>query len=260
MHNRVEDQAAAHATPEDLAVRDWLLVGLSFSAGMYEAICFLTFGKVFAGFQTGNLVGLGLGIAGTRPPAGPKPVTVVISLAAFAAGAALAMPILKVSGADQQKGRSVFPVWPVRVSITLTVALILQAAFFAVWITAVSPASLAYLLIALAAFAMGLQMNAIRSLHVPGISTTAFTATFIGLVSGLATWALTAPSAWRLTATMVSVAAGSFLSDWMLHHAQAYAPLVPAVVTAVVTAVASVILKARATSGLGGEQGPRPGS
>jgi Protein of unknown function (DUF1275) len=60
------------------------------------------------------------------------------------------------------------------VSIALAVALILQAAFFIIWIMAASPASLAYVLIALAAFAMGLQANAMRSLHVPGISTTAF--------------------------------------------------------------------------------------
>ena len=68
MDDRVVDRAAAHATPAELAVRDWLLAGLSFSAGMYEAICFLAFGKVFAGFQTGNLVLLGFG---SRAPARP---------------------------------------------------------------------------------------------------------------------------------------------------------------------------------------------
>jgi uncharacterized membrane protein YoaK (UPF0700 family) len=88
MSDRVVDRAAAHATPAELAVRDWLLVGLSFATGIYEAIVFLSFGKVFTAAQTGNLVLLGIGLAGTRQPAGPNPVTVVISLAAFAAGAA----------------------------------------------------------------------------------------------------------------------------------------------------------------------------
>jgi uncharacterized membrane protein YoaK (UPF0700 family) len=247
MHDRAVNRGAAHAKPAELAVRDWLLAGLSFSAGMYEAICFLAFGKVFAGFQTGNLVFLGFGVAGTRPPAGPNPVTVVISLAAFAAGAALAMPILKTSGAGQETEHNVSQAWPRPVSIALAIAFILQAAFFAVWITAASPASLAYPLIALAAFAMGLQANAVRSLHVPGISTTAFTATFVDLISGLATWALTAPSARRLTAAVVGVAAGGFLGDWMLIHAHRYAPVVPAAVTAVVIAIARVALKPRAT-------------
>jgi uncharacterized membrane protein YoaK (UPF0700 family) len=252
MHDRVVDQAAAHAKPAELAVRDWLLAGLSFSAGMYEAICFLAFGKVFAGFQTGNLVFLGFGVAGTRPPAGPNPVTVVISLAAFAAGVVLAIPILNGFGSGQEKEDSVSRVWPRPVSIVLAIAFILQATFFAVWITAASPASLAYILIALAAFAMGLQANAIRSLNVPGISTTAFTATFVDLVAGLAAWALTALSARRLTATVVGVAAGGFLGDWMLSHAHPYAPVVPAAVTAVVIAIGWVVLK---TSGPAGDQG-----
>ena len=257
MPDRVAGSAATHATPAELAVRDWLLVGLSFSAGMYEAICFLALGKVFAGFQTGNLVYLGFGVAGARPPASQNPVTVIISLAAFAAGVALAIPILKATGGDREtedNNINVFQAWPRRVQITLAIALILQAAFFAVWITAAAPASLAYILIALAAFAMGLQANAIRSLNVPGISTTAFTATFVDLVAGVASWALTALSARRLTATVVGVAAGGFLGDWMLNHAHQYVPVVPAAVTAVVIAVAWMTLKPRATSGPAGEQ------
>ena len=46
MNDRVVDRAAAHATPAELAVRDWLLVGLSLATGIYEAICFLTFGDL----------------------------------------------------------------------------------------------------------------------------------------------------------------------------------------------------------------------
>jgi uncharacterized membrane protein YoaK (UPF0700 family) len=169
-------------------------VALSFSTGTYKAICLLTFGKVFTAAQTGNLVLLGIGVAGTRQPAGPNVVTVLISLAAFAAGAAAAM---------------------------------------------------------------GLQMNAIRSLHVPGVSTTAFTATFISLASGLAIWSLTASSTRRLTATMISLAAGAFLGDWMLSHAHPYAPAVPVIVMAVVIAIASVILKPRARSvSIGGRSLP----
>ena len=242
MNDRVEDGAVAHATPADLAVRDWLLVGLSFSTGIYEAICFLTFGKVFTAAMTGNLVLLGIGVAGTHQPAGPNPVTVVIALAAFAAGAALAMPILKASNGDdgdkETPDNKVFQAWPRRVTIALIVALLPEVAFLLVWVTAASPARLAYVLMALSALAMGLQMNAIRDLHVPGISATAFTATFIDLVSGLVTWSLTAHSAWRLTATMVAMAAGALLGDAMLRNAHTYAPIVPAAVTAVVIAIA----------------------
>jgi uncharacterized membrane protein YoaK (UPF0700 family) len=255
MNDRVVDRAAAHATPAELAIRDWLLVGLSFATGIYEAICFLTFGKVFTAAQTGNLVLLGIGVAGTKEPAGPNPVTVVISLAAFAVGVALAIPILKAFDGDREtEDNKVFHAWPRRVSIALVIALILQVGFLAVWITAARPASLAYILMALSALALGLQANAIRSLNVPSISTTAFTATYIDLFSRLVTLSLTAYSARRLVASVVGMAAGAFLGDVMLRHAHPYAPVVPAVVTAVVIAIAWLALKPRATSGPAGEQ------
>jgi uncharacterized membrane protein YoaK (UPF0700 family) len=234
------------AAPALLAVRDWLLVALSFSTGIYEAICFLSLGKVFVGFQTGNIVFLGLGVAGTRPPAGSNPVTAVISLAAFAAGAALAMPILKAFGGSQKvevEDKDVSQVWPRRVSITLGIGLVLQVGFLAGWMTTTAPVHRVYILVALGAFAMGLQMNAIRALHVPSISTTAFTATVISLASGIGSWSLSAPAVRRLTGCMVGLAAGAFLGDWMLGHAHPCAPVVPVIVIAVVVSVASVVLE-----------------
>ena len=89
MPDRVVDRAAAHATPAELAVRDWLLVGLSFATGLYEAICFLAFGKVFTAAQTGNLVLLGIGVAGTHEPAPEPAVTANAELTAVAAAAEL---------------------------------------------------------------------------------------------------------------------------------------------------------------------------
>lgn len=246
MHDKAAGRAAPYATPADLAVRDWLLAALSLATGIYEAICFLTFGKVFTAAQTGNLVLLGISVADTRQPAGPNSLTVLISFAAFAAGAVLATPVLRSSGADQEiAGKDILQAWPRRVTIVLAIALVLEVGFLAIWITATSPAKLAYILIALSGFAMGLQMNAVRSLHVPSISATAFTATFVSLASGLAAGSLTAPSARRLAATMISVAAGAFLGDWLLTHAHRYAPLVPAIVTAVVIVIASVTLHGR---------------
>jgi hypothetical protein len=94
------------------------------------------------------------------------------------------------------------------------------------------------------------QMNAIRSLHVPGVSTTAFTAGYIELVSGLALWSLTAHSVRRLTTTMICLAAGALFGDWMLGHAHLYAPVVPVLVTAVVIVIASVALKPLTRSGM----------
>jgi len=238
------DLAAAHATPALLTVRDWLLVVLAFSSGIYEAIVYLSFGKVFTAFQTGNLVFLGLVAAGTRPPFGPNPVSVVISLAAFAAGAALAVRILKAFNGDEEvDDDDVFQVWPRRVSIALGVALAVQVGFLAVWMATSPSSEVTYILLGMNALAMGMQMNAIRSLHVPGISTTAATATFISLASGPATWQHKAASARRLIGVLVSMCAGALVGDWMLGHAHTYAPVLPVLVIAVVIVVASVALK-----------------
>jgi uncharacterized membrane protein YoaK (UPF0700 family) len=156
------------------------------------------------------------------------------------------MPILKAFDGDQEiDDNDVFQVWPRRVSIALAIGLVPQVGFLAVWITAASPAAFAYPLIGLGAFAMGLQMNAIRSLHVPGISTTAFTAGYIELASGLTTLSLTAHSARRLAASTICVAVGAFLGDWMLSHAHSYAPVVPVIVVAAVIAIAWVAPKPR---------------
>jgi uncharacterized membrane protein YoaK (UPF0700 family) len=244
MHDRVVDRAALHATPALLAVRDRLLVTLAFASGIYEAICFLSFGKVFTAFQTGNIVFLGVGAAGTRPPAGPNPIAVIVSLAAFAAGAVVAVLILKAFNGDEEVAdRDIFEVWPRRVSITLGLALIVQVGFLVVWMAAPRTGAVVDVLVGMSGFAMGMQMNAIRSLHVPGISTTAVTATFISLVSGAATWSLAASEVRRLLGVLVFMAFGAFVGNWMLNHEHTYAPLVPVVVIGAVIAIASVALK-----------------
>jgi uncharacterized membrane protein YoaK (UPF0700 family) len=148
------------------------------------------------------------------------------------------VPILKAFGGHQEAA-----VWPRRVSITLGVALVLEVGFLAGWLTTSSPDHLAYLLVALGGFAMGLQINAIRTLHVPSMSTTAFTATVAAFATDIGSWSLNNPAVRRLIGALVSLFAGACLGDVMLRHAHPYAPVVPAAVTAGVIVVASVVLK-----------------
>jgi hypothetical protein len=50
------------------------------------------------------------------------------------------MPILKAFNGDQEtQDENVFQAWPRRVPIALAVALILQVAFLAVWMSALRP-------------------------------------------------------------------------------------------------------------------------
>jgi uncharacterized membrane protein YoaK (UPF0700 family) len=243
-HDRVVDRAAAHAPRPLLTLRDWLLVALAFSAGVFDAICFLSLGKVFTAFQTGNIVFLGLIVSGTRPPAGQQPVTVLVSLAAFAAGVALAMPILRSFNGDEEvDDKDVFQVWPRRVSIALGIGLVAQAVFLAVWMTTAPSLHVSWILVGLSAFAMGLQINAIRLLHVPGISTTAATATLVSLVAGISVRSLNLAGFRRLAGILVAIAAGAFLGDFLLSHGRAYAPLPAVLATAMVIAIATTALR-----------------
>ena len=233
-------QSSAQAPSRLLGIRDCLLVALSFSTGIYEAVCFLSFGKVFTAAQTGNLILLGLAAGGTRPPLGPNPVTVGVSIAAFAAGGAAAMPILKPFSGSEVKDSDITDVWPRRASVALGLSLAVQAGFVAVWMTrtSVSAASAPYVLVGLIAFAMGMQMNAIRLLQVPGISTTAATATFISLVSEVASRSIKPHVAVRLTAVLAAMAVGALAGDVMLSQAHHYAPLPSVLVNATVLAIA----------------------
>src|SRR5260370_3087861 len=73
-----------------LKVRDILLNALAVSSGAIDAISFLALGKVFSAFMTGNIAFLGLRGAGANAPGW---VSILVSMAAFAAGVYLAARI-----------------------------------------------------------------------------------------------------------------------------------------------------------------------
>lgn len=246
--DRVTDWAAHHAPASLIALRDWLLVALAFSTGMYDAIMFFSFGKVFSAFQTGNIVFLGAGLDGIRPPYGPDPVRVCVSLAAFAVGAMAAVRILKAfDGEEEIDDDQVSVVWPRRVTDVLVGVLAVQFVFLGLWLTHPTALSgtMMTVLVGINAFGMGLQMNAIRSMHVPGVSTTAATATFINIFTGLAGGTLNRSQVRRWVGNVAAMSAGAFLAAWLLHHAHAYAATVPVVVIALVIVIAKAVLSER---------------
>jgi hypothetical protein len=94
-------------------------------------------------------------------------VTVGVSLAGFAAGAAAAMPILNPFSGNEVDDSRITDAWPRRSSAALGVSLAVQVGFVAVWMTRTSipvAGTVPSLLIGLSAFAMGMQMNAIAPL------------------------------------------------------------------------------------------------
>ena len=79
--------SAARAT----AVRDVLLVSLTFGTGAVDAISFFGLGRVFTGNMTGNLVLLGLAAGRAK---GSEVVRSAVSLGAFSVGVLLAASLV----------------------------------------------------------------------------------------------------------------------------------------------------------------------
>jgi uncharacterized membrane protein YoaK (UPF0700 family) len=214
-------------------VRDVLLASLAVSSGAVDAISWLALGKVFSAFMTGNIVFLALSVTGAG---GPSVAQVAVSLAAFAAGVLLAVRIVKAS-----RGAGV---WPRRVSLALGVSALAQAAFLAGWLaTSGQPSTgAARVLIGLSALAMGVQSGAVMSLGIPGVFTTAATATLIDLVSDVAGWSRSASEQRRFAGVLAGLFAGAAAGAVLVVHAPDYAPVLPLIATVLVIAAASIAL------------------
>ncbi len=242
--------ARRRAAPRRLTpatVRDLLLVGLTFSSGAVDAISFIALGKVFTAFMTGNVVFLGLGVAGAGGPAVPR---VLIAIGAFAVGVSAATRIVGVSTGSV--------VWPRRVTAALSLALVLEAVFLAVWaVTAGRPGTASGdVLAALFSLAMGAQSGAVMALAVKGVFTTAATATVIFLTRDAAAWRASAPAERaRLAGVLVALLGGAAAGGLLLVHARIYAPVVPLAATAVVVAVAQAAFHTGERSGAAADIG-----
>jgi uncharacterized membrane protein YoaK (UPF0700 family) len=212
-------------------MRDLLLVALTIASGAVDAISWLTFDKVFSAFMTGNMVILGFVVAGA---AGPPLLRTAMSLGGFAVGAALG-------------GRSVRPgssdaTWSRRVTVVLSLAVLIEAVFLALWlgVDARPSSTSANWLIALLALAMGLQTAAVFSLGVRAVFTTAATATWAALMGDLANWSESGQERLRFASVVAALFAGAVAGGLLVIHAPRWAPVLPLVMTAVVVAVAEL--------------------
>ena len=229
-----------------LRVRDWLLMALTVSSGAVDAISYLALGNIFTAFMTGNVVFLGLRMAGASSQ---SVVSLAVALAFFAAGVFLSTLIVKPS-----KGSGV---WPRRATVALGVEAVAQACFLAVWVATGGqpPGGVVVVLLALWALAMGIQTGSVLSLGIPGVFTTAATATLTYLMSDLARRrSSSVEDMRRLAGVLVSLFAGAAVGALLLTYARTYAPAFPLVVTVFVVATAATVLRGRAAAADKGER------
>lgn len=161
------------AVPEQRRFDDPMLLALSASAGTIDAISWFALSKVFSAFMTGNFAFLAFLVAGAG---GPPPVLVVVSIAAFGIGAALAGRMVAPAG---RGGRTAFPV-----TMALCVVLVAHIAFLIMWLVVGGHPSTdsAHALIAVSAFGMGVQSAAAFALGRRVVFTTAVTASWTALM------------------------------------------------------------------------------
>ncbi|HUE28112.1 MAG TPA: YoaK family protein [Solirubrobacteraceae bacterium] len=213
--------------------RDVLLAALAFAAGAVDAMSWLALGKVFSGFMTGNALFIGIGLTQHLHEVA---LHGAIALVAFGAGAGLTAAALPPHEARAP--------WFKGVTVSLAVSALVQLVFFGLWL-AVSgrPGSSLWILLAVSAFAMGIQTAAVVSLGVHAIFTTAVTATWTVLVGDLSSWSETRSERRRLAMVLAGAILGALAGSLLIAHARLWMPLLPIVVTAGVAASARAVFK-----------------
>lgn len=196
----------------------WLLLLLSVTTGLVDAISVLGLGKVFTANMTGNVVFLGFAASGTP---GFKVAPYAVAIASFMVGALVAGQI------GQRHASSPLRRWLI-IAASVEAVLLWIAAAVAVGFDAAAqaPAASVYIIIALTGLAMGFRNATIRQLKVPDLTTTVLTLTITGLAadSGLAggknpNWA-------RRIGSVVAIFLGAAIGAYLVTHGGLFTPLI----------------------------------
>jgi uncharacterized membrane protein YoaK (UPF0700 family) len=152
------------------------LLILTFVTGIIDVVSFLALGQVFSAMQTGNVIFLGLGIAGVS---GAPVLAPLIALLAFLAGGAAAALLTRTAtpGAGSR----------LRLAMTIEIVLLGIAALLAALIDVDPGEFSAYLLIAILSGAMGLRNTIARGIGDPNLATTVLNLTLGAFVSSTPT-------------------------------------------------------------------------
>jgi uncharacterized membrane protein YoaK (UPF0700 family) len=145
------------------------MLALTFSTGVIDAVGYLGLDKVFTGNMTGNVVILGMAIAGAEglPIVGP-----IIALLAFMVGAAISGRTLRKRPAG----------WSERNTVLFgIVGVILLAAALTTLLVTDRPEWVNLTITGTLGLAMGVQAGAARHIGVADVTTVVVTSTIVGL-------------------------------------------------------------------------------
>jgi uncharacterized membrane protein YoaK (UPF0700 family) len=209
------------------------MLALTFTTGIVDAVGFLGLDRIFAGNMTGNVVILGMGIAGADelPVLGPG-----IALGAFMVGAAIGGRVLRNATPGTE--------WTGRYTVLLAIVALLLA------LTAIPLAGGDHLSVptqsgvaAMLAIAMGLQASAARRIAVKDVTTVVVTSTLTGLAADSWFGGRVADHPWRRRiASVVAIAAGAVLGALLLRVHAGWGVGLAALLTLAVAATTPALL------------------
>ena len=182
---------------------------LTFATGVIDAASFLALGQVFAAMQTGNVIFLGIGIAG----AGDAPVLApLFGLAAFMVGGVVAATAMHRRGSSAKAEATILLPW-----LALEVVLLALVAVLALLIDVTPDHISAYCLIVLLSLTMGLRNSAVRGSAGPNLATTvlnlALTTVTPGALPGPANQADLRERAAAIVAILLGAITGALLVE-----------------------------------------------
>jgi uncharacterized membrane protein YoaK (UPF0700 family) len=203
------DGAAADAAGPGVSRRLLgVLMLLTVSTGLIDAVSYLGLGHVFVANMTGNVVFLGFAFAGAQ---GFSIAASMVALGAFLVGAALAG---RVSVALGRRWRQWLPVAAGAQMVLAGMAAILSGTGA---LGAVGNGRFG--LIAVLAAGTGIQNATVRKLAVPDITTTVLTLTLTGVAADSSLAGGTNPRALRRVTAVVTMFAGALIGAVLVLHA-----------------------------------------
>lgn len=195
----------------------WLLLLLSVTTGLVDAISVLGLGKVFTANMTGNIVFLGFAAAGTP---GFRIAPYLAAIASFMIGALVAGRVGKHhAGLPLRR-------W-LMVAALVEAALLWIAAGVAVGfdVAGQSPVYKVFAIIALTGLAMGFRNATIRQLKVPDLTTTVLTLTITGLAADSSLAGSANPNWVRRVGSVAAIFLGAAIGAWFVTHGGLVLPL-----------------------------------
>jgi uncharacterized membrane protein YoaK (UPF0700 family) len=193
-----------------------LLLVLSATTGLIDAVSVLGLGKVFTANMTGNIVFLGFALA--RVP-GFSWQTCLVALSAFLIGAGIAA---RLCNAHQGRSRRR---WLLLIATGEALLLWAAAAIgLAVGPRFVLLAQLA--MVACMAMAMGARNATVRQLKVPDLTTTVLTLTVTGIAADSSFAGGTNPNLLRRILAVVAILVGAIIGALLMSSGGIAAPLV----------------------------------